>query len=264
MALVYYAGIDTADFADGLAVTIGGAVGSGTATVASGTYIAGDNSDVTTITTPPISSGYGAFIDAVYDALNAAVASSWTVTWNESTLAYTISNPTAFTLTFGGTAGQNLSRALGMSLFISSTTSTTSTVRPYYVIQAEIDARSDVSDHYEADDNVEEAIADGGSPYSVSRDTEELRDDWVQSMEPIEAVMSRSAAASVPWTWQHFVTHLRASVPFYTSDTTSGAKSVYVLRAEGASWSSTVRERVVRDWDGLWNIRLSTRFLGDI
>lgn len=264
MALYYYAGIDTNDFADGFAVVVGGAVGSGTATVAAGRYIAGDNSDVATITDPPVNSEYTAFIDAVYDALNAAVPSSWSVTFDDTALTYTISNATAFTLTFSGVAGQNLSRALGMGLFISSTTSTTSTVRPYYVIEAEIGARSDVSDHYEADDNVEEAIADGGSPYSVSRDTEELRDDWVQSMEPIEAVMNRSALAAAPWTWQRFVTHVRASIPFYTYDSSTGGKSVYVLRAEGASWSSTVRERVVRDWDGLWNIRLSTRFLGDI
>lgn len=259
MAVIYYAGIDTADLSDGFAVVVGGAAGSGTATVTAGTYCAGAE-DMSLISLAPVSNGYTPFADAVATALQ-TVNVAFTCSWSDATLAYTIAcGGTSFTLTFSGNAGLNLSRALGMAVSISSTTTTSSTVRPYYVIQSEIDARSLVSDVYEAEDNVEEAVTDGGSAYGVDRDTEELRSDWVQAMEPIEAVMTRRLAAAVPWTWQDFFAHLRMSKPFVVND--NGSKTAHQLRAEGASFSLAVRERVVQEWDGIWNIRIMTRDLG--
>lgn len=252
---LYYAGVDTAEFADGFAVVVGG-VASGTATVATGTYCA---ISLSAITTHPVSSGYTATAAAVQAAL-VAVNAGFTCTWSAPTLAFTIANASNFTLTWTGAAGTNLRRMLGFSSNVSSTMSAVSDVRPYYVISSEVDARSDVTDVYEPDGIVEEAVADGGPAFAVSKETSELLSDWVQAMEPLEATFTRNATAAVPWTWQHFFEHLRGAHPFAVVD--NGATTVHQLRAEGAGFSRVTRERVVRDWDGLWNVRHMTRDLG--
>jgi hypothetical protein len=259
MALIYYAGFST--FETPMGVGVGGPVGTGSLTIPEATYCPGSGT-LASITTPPIDGGYTAFASAVQTQLQ-TVSAGFSCTWDSSTLAYTIAHASSvFTLTFTGTSGLSMRLALGLTGNVAITTSVTSTVRPYYVVGAEIDARSDVTNVYETDDNVEEAVSDGGSPYAVDRDTEELRSDWIQSMEPLEATFIRSATAAVPWTWEHLIKHCRGTFPILVDD--GGDLTVHTLRAEGASFSAAVRERVVRDWDGLWNIRLLTRDLGQL
>lgn len=254
MATYYLAGWDTAAIGT-FAVVVGGTVGSGTATVAASTYAHTDLSAVMG------ASKYTAFATAVQTALNAVVA-GWTVSYSTTTHAYTISHATAFTLTWTGDAGKNLQRALGFAATVGSTTSATSTVRPYYVIVPAITARSQVSDVYEPDDVVKEAVSDGGSSFAISKDTTETLSDWEQQMESASATLARSAVAAVPWTWEAFFKHCRGAYPFRLVD--GSTSTVHTLREKGAVFSGTTRRRVAVDYDDLWIIMLMTRDLGTV
>jgi hypothetical protein len=254
MATYYLAGWDTAAIGT-FSVVVGGTVGSGTATVTASTYAHTDLSSVTGTGT------YTAFAAAVQTALNAVVA-GWTVSYSTSTYAYTISHATAFTLTWTGTGGTNLQRALGFTATVGSTTSATSTVRPYYVIVPAITARSQVSDVYEPDDIVKEAVSDGGTSFAISKDTTETFSDWEQQMESASATLARSAVAAVPWTWEAFFKHLRGAYPFRLVD--GSTSTVHKLREKGAAFTGTTRRRVAVDYDDLWIIMLMTRDLGTV
>jgi hypothetical protein len=250
--MYYLAGWDTSEIGTFSVVVAGPA--SGTATVTAGTYAHASLASVTGTGT------YTSFPTAVQTALNAVVA-GWTVTWSSTTLAYTIAHASAFTLTWTGDGGTNLRRALGFSGNVASTTSAVSDVRPYYVIDPVVSGRTSFTDRYEPDEIVEEAVSDGGDSYAVAKDTTEGWCDWTQSMETKAATLLRSATSAVPWTWEHFVKHCRGTHPFAVfGDSSAGI--VYKLRAESAGVSSTVRTRVVSDYDDLWNLNFRTRDLG--
>jgi hypothetical protein len=252
MPVYYVSGFDTAEIGTFSVVVAG--PGAGTATVTASTYAHASLASVTGTGT------YTALAAAVQTALNAVVA-GWTVTWSTSTYAYTIAHASNFTLTWTGDGGTNLRRALGFSGNVASTTSAVSDVRPYYLVVSQISGRTSFTDRYEPDEIVEEAVSDGGDSYAVAKDTTEGWCDWTQSMETKTATLLRSATSSVPWTWEHFVKHCRGTHPFAVyGDSSAGI--VYKLRAESASFSSTVRQRVVSDYDDLWLINLRTRDLG--
>lgn len=251
MALYYASGVDTADVGT-FAVVVGG-VASGTATVTAGTYCH--------ISINSVASGYTALAAAVQTALQ-VVSGGFSCSFSTSTYAYTISHASSFTLTFSGDAGTNLRRALGFSGNVASTTSATSDVRPYYLMVPAIAGRTEFSDVYEPDDLAEEAVSDGGDAFIIAKDTTELWCDWVQQMESKAATLSRSAASSAPWTWEHFFKHCRGKEPFLVVD--GSASNVYQLRADGAGFNSRVRSRVVSDFDDLWSLRFFTRDLGTL
>lgn len=254
--LTYLAGFDTAEIGTfSVDVSVGAPIGtSGTATITAGRYAHGQI---------PASYGclaYSTFSAYVQIALNtAATGNNFVVTYDFATAAYTIEGDYDFTLTWTGTGGTNLQRALGFTATCSGSDGYTSTVRPYYVIMAAIAARSQFSDVYEPDDIVVEAVADGGASFAVSKDTEELWADWLQYGESKAATIAGSAVAGVPWTWQHFFKHLRGQHPFGTYDGTTA--NIYKLRDKGASFNAQVRSRVVADYDDLWQIRFFCRHL---
>jgi hypothetical protein len=251
MSLLYVPGFNTVDEGGAFTVAVTGPA-TGTATVAAGKYAHASLAGVVV--------GYNTLAVATQTALN-AVASGWTVTWSSTTGLYTIANATSFTLTWSGAGGARLRRALGFSTTVSSVTTATSDVRPYYLMISQIGARSSFSDVYEPDDLVEEAISDGGTAYGVAKDTSELYCDWTQSMETVENTLTRKATSAVPWTWQDFFKHCRMTHPFAVYGDLSPVP-VYRLRAEGAAFGSLVRERVTPDWDDLWNVMFMTRELG--
>ena len=143
-----------------------------------------------------------------------------------------------------------------------SVATTTSDVRPYYVIVPAITARSQVSDVYEPDDIVSEAVSDGGTSFAISKDTTETFSDWEQQMESASATLARSAVAAVPWTWEAFFKHLRGAYPFRLVD--GSTSTVHTLREKGAAFTGTTRRRVAVDYDDLWIIMLMTRDLGTV
>ncbi len=264
MALYYLAGFDTTEFgADPPSVVVGGTVGSGTNTIADGTYCH------TSLASVAATSGYTSFATQVDTQFEAGPGSSWTVTYNTTTHRYTIANATAFTLTWTGTGGTRLRKMLGFSGNVASTTSATGDITPYYAIVPTISGRSSFSDIYEPDEVVEEAVADDETPFAVARDRGTdafaLNDmimwsDWTQAMEPLASTLIR--ASTTEWTWEHFVKHCRGEHPFLVVD--GSTSTVHKLRAESAAFNSRTRTRVAADYDGLWSISLRTRQLGSL
>lgn len=191
-------------------------------------------------------------------ALNAsgAASGSFSVAWSTSTLTYTISNAAAFTLTFPNTsAGNRMADALGFirNTTTGSATSTTSTRRPYYVIDAIQGARSNWTRVYESDDITTQTEAEDGSTFTTARSAAPLYEDWTVPFEELEAVFAAKAASAVPWTWQHFFEHARGIEPFGVFD--DDGNSVHVHRGRGTSFKPS---RVQPDWDAVWNIELLT------
>lgn len=249
MALYYLAGFSTAGTTQAMAFVLNGIAGS----VTSGTYAYQTFASLMPAATP-----YSDFATAVQAALNAVGSGTYTVTYSTVTHAFTITRTVggpAFTLA-SWTSGGNLRRALGFTADL--TTTAASTVRPYFVIVPAVGARTDFSDVYEPDDIVDEAVSDGGTAYSVARQTSELWCDWSQTMETKAATLARSATASVPMTWQAFVKHCRGQRPFGVYESAVG-NVLYKMRADGASFHP---ERVDSDYDGLWNIPFLCRDLG--
>ncbi len=236
-------------------VVIGGAVGSGTASV-TGKKCHRNLSSITEV------SDYTSFSTAVIAALNAAVPATWGCSLNLTTWVYTITCNTAFTLTWTGDAGTRLRLALGyVSTPTASGLSAVGTIRPYYLMVGEIVGRSGNPKPYEPAEIASESVSDGGPAYSVSIDTDELWSDWYQPCEPKEAVFTRHAPAAIPWTWQAAWKHARAEQPFALDDTAAGDALVYRMRAEGASF---VPQPVEADVDDLWNMNFECRELGSL
>ncbi len=261
MALYYHAGFDVAQIGP-LSVVIGGTVGTGTATLTTGTHA---HTALATVTGTGTYTSFGA---AVQTRLNATVGSGWSVTYSTTTHRYTVSRATAFTLTWTGAAGEKLRKMLGFAGTTINATSAIGTLTPWFAIVPTIGGRSAFTDVYEPDDLVEEATADDDTPFAVSRERgadayglgdQVMWSDWSQMMEPIASTLIR--ASSTEWTWERFYKHCRGEHPFFVFDTATGS-TVHRLRAQGASFNATVRERVVADWDELWSLRFYTRQMG--
>jgi hypothetical protein len=254
VALYEISGFSTQGTAQSMTATVAGA----TATVASGTYAFADLASVMG------TGNYTAFATALVTAFNAAAAGTYTISWSTSTYQWTIYRNTAFTLTFSGASALRLRAALGFSGNPSGAGTVgspyVSDVRPYYVVVPATDACTNVTDVYEPDDIVDEAVSDGGTPYGVARQTNELREDWTHGFESYAATFTSAAAAAVPWTWQHFVRHVRGQHPFVKYET-GLTTTVHKMRADGASFKP---QRVTVDDNTYWNMRLLTRRIGTL
>lgn len=201
------------------------------------------------------------YADMLAGAFSAATGTGVSVVWSNSTGLYTVSRATNFTMAFSSASDLRMRATLGFTSNKSGANSYTSDVRPYYLIIPAIGALTATTDVFDPDDLAEEAVSDGGEAFVVSRSTSDQLWDWSHAMETKAAVMSRAAAAAVPWTWQHFHAHHRTGLPFVVASNNVGEGAVHRLRAKGVPFRP---ERVEADYDALWTIRLQTRFLADI
>lgn len=233
-------------------LSVTGNLGTASVSITTGTFCHTDLS-------PVLGSGnYDDFAGALQAALTASGATTFafTVTWSSATLAYTIACTNAFTLTFSNTsAGNRMADALGFArnTTTGSATSTSSTRRPYYVIDAIQGARSNWTRIYENDDITTQTEAEDGSTFTTARSVAPLYEDWTVPFEELEAVFAAKAVSAVPWTWQHFFEHARGIEPFGVFD--NDGNSVHVQRGRGTSFKPS---RVQPDWDAVWNIELLT------
>lgn len=264
MAVLYTMGFDSADLGT-LSVAVSGTIGSGTATVAAGTYCHRDLSSV-------MGSGkYTAITAAVKAALD-AVAGTWTVSYSTVTNRVTISATAAFVLTWTGAAGERLRKILGFSGTATSVANAVvGDVAPYFTLVPAIAGRSKYVEPYVPEETVREASADDDTTFAVGKerggdamdpDDQIMWCDWQQAMEPLAAVMMRASAASAPWTWEHFFKHAGGTHPFAVLD--GAASTVHTLREQGANFTAAVRQRVTADYDGLWVLNHWTRQLGSL
>lgn len=233
-------------------LSVTGNLGTSSVSIATGTYCHTDLS-------PVLGSGnYDDFAGALQAALTASGATTFafTVTWSSATLTYTIACTNAFTLTFPNTsAGNRMADVLGFArnTTTGSATSTSSTRRPYYVIDGIMGARSNWTRPYESDDVSSQAESEDGSTFTTARSVAPLYEDWTVPFEERAAVYEAHATSAVPWTWEHFFKHSRGIEPFGIFD--DDGNTVHVLRGgRGASFRPS---RVQADWD-VFNVDLYT------
>jgi hypothetical protein len=238
-----------------MTATVAGSV----ATITAGTYIH-DDYDAGTLLP---SGGYTDFPTAVKTAFDAATSDTFTVSFDDATGLYTVSRATNFTLAFSTAADVRLRDALGFSGNKSGANTYTSDGIPKYIISAAIRARSQVSNVYEPDGIVEEAVSDGGDAYGTTLRTGELLSDWTQAYESKAATFSRDADQIGSWCWQAFFAHHRGTHPFiiHGDNNDDSSHPLYKLRADGAAF---VPSRVTSDDDTYWNIPFRCRDLGDL
>ncbi|MBK8173193.1 MAG: hypothetical protein IPK60_23060 [Sandaracinaceae bacterium] len=202
---------------------------------------------------------------------------TYTVTFNTTTMQYvfTASSGT-ITLTFGATPqGQMARDILGFGTNPAAGATVTSTTRPYFAISAVSGGPTNYTDEYEPNVGINEAEADDGTSYSISRTTLPVYMDWDQQMEekagPSSAVSGGArtggapmfdycaTVATMPCSWEYFYRHVRCVEPFAVYDTSTASGVVCKLRAEGANFKPS---RTVSDYDVLWNLPFKTRLIG--
>lgn len=264
MALVYYSGFSVGSVAGTSKYTA--TVAGSAATITAGTYVPAYN-----LATGGGGAGiyaasqYTEFSAAVKSAFDAATASTFTVSLNALTGKYTVSRATNFTLAFSSADDLRLKYALGFtqSSYSGANTYTGEEVAKFILIP-QIAGRSQVSDVYEADDIVSEAVSDGGRSYAIARRTSELLSDWTQQMETYATTFTRGVTSINAWCWQAFFGHHRGTHPFvvrddgYASLTTQG-ETAHLLRADGGFFKP---RRQDADLDARWHIDFRTRDLG--
>lgn len=248
--LYYDCAFSTQGTDESMTATVAGS----TATVASGLY-SHQSWTWSSITGWTSISEFGVAVKAAFDT---ATGSTFTVAFNTSTGLYTVSRATNFTLSFSTAADLRLRAALGFTGNKSGSNSYTSDVSPYYLMIPQVAALTDTTDEYESEDVAEEVVGDDGAAFTVARTTADVLWDWSHSVETKAATFTREAAAAYPWTWQHFFAHTRKGLPFVRGPSTGYA---HRMRAEGMRFAPT---RLERDYDGLWTVRLLTRYLGTV
>lgn len=210
-------------------VTVTDAVGSAAVSITSGKYahlsLASVDPEDRSGTT--IDTGYSDFATALATAINAAMSDTITVTWSSSALTYTIANSSSSTLqlAFSGAAGDRMRRILGLTAN-KATDPTTSDMRPWYVMRAEVDGRAKYDQPAAKGGQIRSAMGDDGTLYSLAptRLIREAR--WEHEFEAKASIHRRFAvadtlAAGASYTWEDFMDHAaRFAVPCVIKDST--------------------------------------------
>ena len=235
-----------------------GSIGATSTNVAPGTYCA------ETMAAVSGASGYTGFATAVAAAMTTSMGDAVTGSVNTATLRYTFTRAAGnATWTVGADEGDadiaRLGRFLGFSTSLSGTSSITSDVRPYFVIETAIDGKSEVSDTYEPENVTATAEAEDGSAYSIAHTTAAEYEDFRFRYESPEATFTRAATSSVPYTYQRFVQDVRTIHPFWVRNTDDSA--VYRLRDKAASFKPI---RITKDFDAHWDWLFMCRLVGRV
>lgn len=210
--------------------------------------------------------------------IEAAIA-GLTCSFSPSTLLYTLSAASNFTVTWTGDMGIAMRDILGFAENLSGANSYTSTLRPKYLIVSRLAGQSQVHETYEPGGRIAYAESDNGQAYSTHPVELPTYRDWVQPFETLEgptdgewsgnsaiggAAVRRAnvgAAMKITWTWEDMIKHVRATYPFGLVDratSTKGEGHLYKLRGEGAHFDPT---RITADYDGHWTVPFVTRQL---
>ena len=213
-------------------------------------------------------------LKGVLDEASLQVGNTWTytVTFNASAYTYTISAAEGNTaLTFSGTPGSRMRNLLGFTANQGSAASHTSDMRPYYVVIPQLGSRSKLTTYREPGNLIGGAIASDGTHYSIHPQSLPKHYEWTHEFEQHEGDTIAGAGTGVfiqehgdtlvPWTWEHFFQHVRASEPFGLLDSTTEIGDelfVHYLRPEHAHFAPKRRQV---DWDK-WDIEMRTFWEG--
>lgn len=182
----------------------------------------------------PIDLGYASFAAWLKVALDAASARTYTVAFSPTTLAYTISvDSGTVALTFPATAaGRRMRRILGFTASKTAAASHTSDMRPWYVIRAHVDGRSEWRPPTVAQGQIRVGRTSSGQPYAVAATRLYKTSRWEHRHEPRAAVriadaVSDTTPGGASWTWEDALDHAsRYGVPCVVRDS-SGAMVFY-------------------------------------
>lgn len=185
----------------------------------------------------------------------------YSVTWTGSVPEYVVASDGSFAInaatagtTFDTAVGNRMFDILGFSGAQADDTAHTSDERPFYVVVADLGAKSLVEDDYEPDGVVDGAHSSDGSHYAVAPQAAPTFHDFTVQFEAKAAVFKRSATTAIPWTYQHMWEHIRGDTPIAVFDSLGSENTVHHLRPESARFRA---ERAAQDWDR-WHMRLQT------
>lgn len=204
---------------------------------------------------------YTAIADVLADKFNANSPKgiTYSMTFDVSTMRYTLTASSAVALTFStlGAAGERGAYVLGFSGDRTSATSHVSDQNAGLIIVPQIEGFADVTDPYEIGEAAFGAVTDDGDDFTVDRETLPLGDDVTVQFETWAATF-RDAPGAAAFTWQDFFAHVRGAVPFVLYDEVAGSGTVHRLRPEGCAFNEETRQKHVADWRDAWRIRLRT------
>jgi hypothetical protein len=215
------------------------------------------------------------FINHLITAMNASGGLAGTYSLNTfagTTGKYTIDVTGAGTgWRLGSGSDAMAGQILGMSEAGAYATSKTSDNAAWFWLASASGGISNVSDDYEAPDIAYDAETDDGNATGIAWSDPPRYYDFSVQVEAAAKVLMRSAAATTPFTFQHFWRHARNVHPFVVvidgtygkstnnpSITAASQLVVCQLRADSASWRP---ERVNADLDDLWSVPFRTRLL---
>ncbi len=222
----------------------------------------------------------GVALAAFEDAIAALVSGgALAVTFSRSTLLYTLSCASAFTVTWSGAQGTAIRDILGFEANLGSATSHTSTKRPKYLIATRHAGQTAVKASHEPSGRIQHAESDSGFQYSVHPDEIATYAHWTQPYEtnigPTDADFASNfavggapmrradlgAATKVWWTWEDFYKHVRGTLPFAMVDqaATTNEGLVYKLHGDSAHFDPT---RKTADFDGHWMPAIKALYKG--
>ena len=175
-----------------------------------------DSRSVSTINT-----GFTAFAAALQTAINAACTLDYLVTFSGDSLEYQIESDLggSFTLAFGAGAGDIMRRILGFTATTGSAVVHSSNARPWYLVRAEIDGRSNYSLPLARTGQIRTAIGDDAAIYSLGPTRLVKTSKWEHAFEQPARVhrylsVADTVVGGVSWTWEDWMDHAaRYSVP---------------------------------------------------
>lgn len=205
------------------------------------------------------------FAEALRAALVAAGFASATVTYSTTTHAYTLSNGGgSFSIAFPvNSAGVLMARLLGFTAGATAT-SHTSTVRPYYVLETQIDGRSRYTGLRHEARSVRRQ-ADDGRGYALGPSQPVVTGQWEHWHEPLAMVFEYSASSSEPWTWEHLWKHAgRYQELVYISPPSDDPEGPAVWQLLRPDYDDSTHERQYPDGDFAWKVRVAAVRLGTL
>lgn len=171
--------------------------------------------------------GYSDFASWLQAKIRALTSGTETVTFSTSTLLYTITADGGETIaiTFPATAaGTRMRRILGFTANKAAAASQTSDMRPWYVVRATIDGRTNYRPPAVRQGQVKVARADNGRPYVLHSTSLVKSARWEHHFEPKAAMRRHDAVADTlaggaSWTWEDALEHAaRYAVPCVVRD----------------------------------------------
>lgn len=150
----------------------------------------------------------------------------------------------------GMSAGQHNNATGG----IYSISQITGSYTPSYVWRSSYSGRSKWKKPYEPQGFYTDAVADDGTTYSIGKEAGEIWSSWRWEFEPENHVRRESARALEPWTWQHAVEYMRATVPFiiHTSSvsnpTWTNKEGVYRLKGDSSNFNPVNQDPTFQTW----------------